>query len=749
MTNTITAKRAPEFIAFLDESDEQRTPDPKGRNPLDSDKALRLHSELLGHFENELARQSKNRRQRAKAEDYFDGIQFTHDEEAEIKERGQTPTVLNVIAPAINWMLGNERRNRSQGKVLPRRKEARQDAELKTAYIKYLDDAHYAEMVKSDAFRDAVITGLGWLETGYGESAEQEPIFQRHVAWRQMVHDSFATRRDFKDARYIFRVKWTDLGVAKQTYPDRADMIHRASIRDINGVGGIAQDIGDEVMDSWEDDTDMDNTLRSPSVIEAMRPRVRLIEAWTRQPLMTDVMVGGVFNGEIFDPNSRGHVMNVITAKATVKKRLKQRMFVHIMTSTGFVSSQPSPYRHNDFPFTPIIANRRGRDGMPYGVAESMMHLQDNINKRHIKAEYLLNANQIMAEEGFTTDQDEFVEEANHPQGVMIYKHGKKPDINSGKEMGAAHVEMMSMAIDMVQALSGITDESMGRTTNATSGKAIKARQQQGAMVTAHYYDNLRHGLQVHGEKLVCVAEQFADDEQQFRITTSRGKMEHKTINATDDEATNITLFKADFQIGEEDWKASNRQASADAFGEVIKQVAPADPAILVSVIDLFIEMLDLPYGDEIVARIRQHYNIEDPDEDPDDQSPEAVQLRQQREVMAQEQAEAAMIAKRKEAAEADMAIGKAKHATAQARKVNNEAIKANIAAKREHLLLLRDATQQAQDLKATQPLAALVDSLIADADEQIAALEDELTSVDQAEEMAAPPVPNQPNQPI
>ena len=73
------------------------------------------HNLLLGYYTKELARQEENRRDQAIDEDYFDNIQWTEEEVAALKDRGQAPIVYNVVAQSVNWITGSEKRSRTGG----------------------------------------------------------------------------------------------------------------------------------------------------------------------------------------------------------------------------------------------------------------------------------------------------------------------------------------------------------------------------------------------------------------------------------------------------------------------------------------------------------------------------------------------------------------------------------------------------------------------------------------------------------
>lgn len=62
-----------------------------------------------------------------------------------------------------------------------------------------------------------------------------------------------------------------------------------------------------------------------------------------------------------------------------------------------------------------------------------------------------------------------------------------------------------------IQEVGGVTTENLGRQTNAVSGKAIEARQNQGYTSTSDLFDNLRLAIQLTGERQLSLIEQFYD----------------------------------------------------------------------------------------------------------------------------------------------------------------------------------------------------------------------------------------------
>ncbi|TNE66832.1 MAG: hypothetical protein EP336_09455 [Rhodobacteraceae bacterium] len=673
----------------------------KKTNPLDMQEAIDLHRRLLSIYRYELERQSDNRIEMAADEDMYDHIQWSIEEINALKDRGQTPIVFNLIQTTINWVLGSQRRAPTDFKVLPRRKEGSGAAKRKNELLRHLRDENDTEMQVALAFADAVKAGVGWLETGEGDPADGPIVFDRHESWRNMIWDSRSKHYDLSDARYVCRNKWLDLDLATALWPRRAGLLKESTEQRMLASG--ISDYGDEPMDSSEEDISFTAEVTSGGY--AIRERVRCIEMWFKRPMDVPVIKGGDFHRELFDPWSEGHWASLAAGNATLVTRPREVMHVAIMTEKGLLDVRQSPYRHNKFPFTAVWGYRRGRDNLPYGMIRGLRDIQRDLNKRASKALHYLNSTQVYVEEDAVDDIEELRLEAGRPDAVIEYKSGKAPPvIKSDAVLADAHVNLMSMDAQMIQQVGGVTDENLGRRTNASSGKAIVARQEQGALATATFSDNLRSSLKDHGTKKLINIEQFYSERQVFRITNERGVAEFVEINdGFPDNA--ISLFKADFVMAEEDWKATTRQADAAQLMDLMGQLSATAPQLVVSVIDLVIEASDLPKREEIVKRVRQVTGMADPDEDPNNPSPETLSLQQQA-------AEQAQLSKRMMMAEIAEKEGKAQ-------KIHSEATRNWLGLRSDNLDQIKQAVEATINIAGAPGVASAVDGMMRMATEE------------------------------
>lgn len=584
-------------------------------------------------FSAELQRQAANRYQMAMDDDYRHNIQWTPDEAAAVRARGQNPVVYNEIAPTLDWLIGTERRTRVDFLVTNRSddtKEAYEDAQVKTNLLKYLEDVNRTPWERSRAAEDCFTVGLGWLETGVRADPSDEPIFVRYQDWRFMLYDSLGTRLDCEDWRYQFRFQEVDLDIAEAYFPDKVDLLRKATLeaeRDsymewwngmpITGVSGYVSGLPQK----WTP-FDADAWAKNP------RERVLLIECWASEPF-TDTTGEG----------------------AGIYDRIRMRKRVSVMTEFDTLVEDWSPYRHDKFPFIPQWCFRRGRDGAPYGVARRARGPQDMLNKQMSKAQFRLAVNQIITEKGAidneVMDADEIRDEANAPDGMVVLKEGgfEKFKIREGATLVEADLLLAQHNIQSIRQGSGVSDESRGINPRARSGKAVLAEQEQGSMVTTAPFDNIQLARQLEGEIVLSLVEQYYTEPKVFSVAGESKRYDYNRINTPDpvtgEVLNDITARKAAFVIGEQPWKQSLAEGAFQSTMELLGQLAPVAPQVVIAILDLVFEMHpNLPKRESILQRVRQVTGQNAPGEED---NPEQMAAKQQQQQIAQAQFQAQM----------------------------------------------------------------------------------------------------------
>jgi hypothetical protein len=301
-----------------------------------------------------------------------------------------------------------------------------------------------------------------------------------------------------------------------------------------------------------------------------------------------------------------------------------------------FLFDELTPYDHDDFPFFPIFCYRRKRDGMPYGIIRDIRDPQSDLNKRRSKSLFMLSAHRVIYERGSLDNPGKFRDEMDRADGLAEVNagaiSGQRVHIVNEQQLAAAHIELARDDARYIQDIAGITDENLGKKTNATSGKAIEARQLQGQTTSGIVFDNHFHSFQLQGEWQLKLMEQYWDQEKEFRITGNEQKDEFAMVNSRGPNGellNSMTRYPADFVVGKQDHRETIRLQAMEAFNALIMALSKEGMAkIALDLLDLAVDMMDdLPNKDEAVARIRKINGQEGPDEG---MSPEEKQKKEE-----------------------------------------------------------------------------------------------------------------------
>lgn len=657
--------------------DDRTLPAPRKAHHLDSPEMRKLHAKLLTWFYTERDLQADNRAEMEIDAGFYDGMQWQPEDAAVLQERGQMPLVYNEIAPMVDWMIGTERRTRLDWKVLPRTEDDVGLADSKTKVVKYVSDVNAAPFVQSQAFGDAMKAGLGWMDVGIRTDPTQEQVYVEYEDWRRVLHDSRGSQKlTLDDARYVFRWRMMDEDVARMMFPGRDEQIRRAA-----QLYDSLWDWDEDEPQGWGGPLDSYNQARarvsgrsSTAATDTgyTRGMAKIIECQYRAPVLTKIIADGPFAGALVHPSDT-ILQEAIQQDAglTIVDQVMMRVHVAIFTESDMLAHGAMPYRFNKFSLTPIWCYRRMRDKMPYGMIRRVRDVQQDLNKRASKALFLLNSNQVIMDNGAVDDIDVLREEVAAPDGIIVKNPGKELLIRRDTEMANGQVEIMALDAQSIQKSAGVAQENLGRQTNAISGEAIKARQNQGSVVTTEPFDNLRLAKQAMGQKLLSLVEQFYTQEKVIRLTGPKA-IEWVKVNAVEVDAegvarvlNDITASMADFIVSEQDYAGTLRQVMFDSIN-MMAQKLPPDVGLKLMTIAM--EFSDLPNKDEIAQAFRKVTGEPDPDREP---TPEEQEQMAQQQQMQQE----AMQLQRELAVETlNEARAKVRHINAQAAELESRA---------------------------------------------------------------------------
>jgi hypothetical protein len=373
--------------------------------------------------------------------DYYDNDQFTREELAKLRERGQPPIVVNRIQPAINGIKGVAEKGQSDPKCWPRNPQGADAADAATDVLRFIADFNRFKAEKIEIFHDILVPGTGAALIGVDADMQ---ITITQIRWEEFFYDPRARRKDFKDARYLGIAKWMYADDVAGMYPDKQSTIETS----VQAAGGAGMMVPDESF--------QDRPLNGPGTggawVDPKLRRLLIVEMYWRDR--------GSWSRSVF-------------------------------TGTDVLEHGPSPYHdHKGRPDCPIEARSAyvRRDNGRYGAVWPMIGVQDEVNKRRSKSLHLLSVNRIEVKDAaaIMVDADVARREAARPDGVIPFGWGLSP--NTAEFQG--NLEMMAEAKSELERM-GPNPAVLGRNEQDASGRALLARQQSGLTELSGLYGAL------------------------------------------------------------------------------------------------------------------------------------------------------------------------------------------------------------------------------------------------------------------
>jgi len=300
------------------------------------------------------------------ASQYYHAKQWTEEQKAKLRARGQAPIFDNRIARKIDFLVGVEQRMRRDPKAYPRTPNDEQSADVATAGMRYACEVNRWEAVASNGTQDGMVEGIGVCFVGIKSTKAGLDPEIKHVARDRFFYDPRSIKPDFSDARYMGLHLWMDVDDAKEKWPQMAEKLEEL-IDHANSAGRM----------TW---TDV-NYGQAWSDFE--HRRIRVIEMWHKTA-----------NGWAFC-----YFCGEVVLEAGISAYLDEE------------GNPDCPY----VAWSPYVDEKGNR----YGPPRNMIPMQDEINHRRSKFLHLLSQKTVYIRRGSVDDIDQLRREANKADGVI------------------------------------------------------------------------------------------------------------------------------------------------------------------------------------------------------------------------------------------------------------------------------------------------------------------------------------------
>lgn len=451
--------------------------------------------------------------------DYYDNKQFTPAELKELRARGQPDTVINRIAPKVDFLIGYEASNRTDPRAFPRTPQDEQAAEAATDALRFVADDTDLDGTFSNVWENLLIEGYGGLEMTVEQLASGDvKIMPVRWDWDRLFFDPHARKADFSDARYLGGVLWMDGEDAKRRWPDKADAIE-LTMSDTSATRTY-----DDKPSKWVSTTGS----------RASRKRVRIVQMYHRED---------------------GKWMHCTFTKGGKLEEIE----------VPFVDQDGQSW-------CPMILQSAyvDRDNNRYGLVRRMIGVQDEINKRRSKALHRLTMRQTVGEHGAVDDEEAVRQEMAKPDGQIWVNPGFRFEMLNGAEQLAGELQLLQEAKNEIE-LMGPNAAMLGKDADAPSGRAILANQQSGQTEIAMLLDRHRHLKRRTFERVWDLVRQYKTKEWWVRVTDDEKNVKFVGMNRP------VTLAE---ELKRKAAAQARDENEAEAMAAQIDQKAEVDPQL-------------------------------------------------------------------------------------------------------------------------------------------------------------------------
>lgn len=456
--------------------------------------------------------------------DFVAGRQWSRTEIDEMETLSRIPIVFNRIAPTIDAVSGAEISNRQQVQYFPRQVGDTAIDDILTQGAEWIMDECEGNEEDSDAFRDALICGIGWTETRPDYDKDSR-ITKERVDPMEMTADPSSRKACFGDARFIRRKKPMSKEAFREMWPGQMPEQDR-------GLTSQKPVIVDPRI--RYDGTNEDDTVSKDEVI------VREYQWFDNEPRH---LVGGVHGAMIkgqwpgvpmqsgmpkITPDQHQELMSQYpdAKTAAIKEKVFYRAFV-----SGQVVMESGPIEAEDFTYKAMTGKRDRNKNWYYGLVRPMMDPQKWANKLYSQLMHIFRSNAnggVIMEEGAALDQKEFEKSWADPaaitvvgSGVLSNPNGKKIEPKPTAEYPAGMDKLMEVAVAAIRDTTGVNQEMLG----AADAQAQKAgileqmRTRQAFGILAAFFDSKRRYHKMQGRLLLKMISLYLPQDKLVRVT--------------------------------------------------------------------------------------------------------------------------------------------------------------------------------------------------------------------------------------
>lgn len=478
-------------------------------------------------YREDIAHVSKWRKEAREDFNFYNNHQWSQEDLQTLNEEKRPSSEFNRIHAMVDAVVGTERNNKRKVQFIPRSIGKSIPNSLLTGAADWFREQSCASHADSQAFKDCVISGMGWtsITLDYEDNPEGIPVVE-HLDPLKMGWDHLSRQSNLRDARRLWYVDMKPVEQAKQLFPGvnpwELDASWHATGEYIEG------DSYDTNYQSFDDRAF--NLNDSGSVTNNVPAVVCIVECrWYEHEefyLAPDLQNGGIkeyssleyrYMREAFGPQFEGACFKRRVAyKAFLGKKLLEEPSV-VLTPTGFLGWEC---------MTGYYDNKLRHH---YGVVRTAKEPQRWANKFFSQMMHILNCTAkggFLVEAGAFVNPSEAMEALAQPDGIVEMQQGaltaNKIQLKPTAQVPNGYLALFSEARDAIPNVTGLSREFIGTREADQAGVLEEQRRQSSFNLLAELFDSVELYRIRQGRTILYLIQEFLSDGRLIRICGDR-----------------------------------------------------------------------------------------------------------------------------------------------------------------------------------------------------------------------------------
>jgi hypothetical protein len=462
------------------------------------------------------------RREAIESFNFYDGIgQYSAKVLQKLGIRKQEAIVINKVRSMINQASGMEINTRGNIAYAPQsnRPEAEQLTKAMTHFAFAVQKKQHYSFKGSLRCRDMLTCGLGWSRTTY----QNNQIFYDYINPLNVIYDADDFSPQLENMRGLIYMHWMSPDDVKSTWPKYEKLIDNICKNDFDGSGNFTS----EYFNRTSSYVPLNNTGSNGTTLQVN-------ECFRKEKC--DYYEGIDKTGYYFQTFSEEFAEKIANKKSDIEEKTGTRIMRTVFCNDILLEYGPlSPNLPNqqDFPLVPAVWLRRTCDGVPIGWLEDLKDPQRLINFTKLKHNMSLNSVRaridVNAIQGMSAD--EIRDQLQDPSGILFTTGDGPVEVIPNIDISEAMVKASERLDYELQQVSGMYSDSMGDTTNAQSGVAIKRRQIASSKNLAFGFDTFTYVKEREGKLLLDLMQGCGLENVLVNITLDNDEKETFVMN--------------------------------------------------------------------------------------------------------------------------------------------------------------------------------------------------------------------------